>query len=212
MLNFLRNFSFFKGIKAMYLDYFHIRRSMFGYIDKNVEISYPLRISNPKNVFLYDNCHLPANTNISAINAKFIMKANSGAGKGLTIRTGNHATIIGRFYRTIREQEKPIGYDHDVIVEEDVWIGCNVTILSGVIVGRGSTIGAGAVLTRSVPPYSVYGGIPGKFIKFKWSVEQILQHECVLYPLEKRYRKEDLIQIQKLYSSITSHNNLPIDF
>ncbi|MDD2287405.1 MAG: DapH/DapD/GlmU-related protein [Bacteroidales bacterium] len=72
-------------------------------------------------------------------------------------------------------------------MEKDVWIGCNVTLLAGVTVGRGSIIAAGAVVTKDVPPYSVVGGIPARVIKFRWdTIEEILQHENILYPTEKR--------------------------
>ena len=48
------------------------------------------------------------------------MKAHSGAAEGLRVTTGNHAMILGRFYRSITEAEKPSGLDQDVIVESDV--------------------------------------------------------------------------------------------
>lgn len=50
-------------------------------------------------------------------------------------------------------------------IEDDVWIGSNSTILDGVVIGRGSVIGAGSVVTRDVPPFSVAYGVPAKVIK-----------------------------------------------
>lgn len=102
---------------------------------------------------------------------------------------------IGRNYRSITEDEKPKGYDKDVIVEEDVWIGCNVTLLSGVIIGRGSTVAAGAVVTKSFPPYSLIGGCPARHIKFKWTIDEILEHERILYPEHKRISRKRLEEI-----------------
>ena len=45
-------------------------------------------------------------------------------------------------------------------IQDDVWIGANVTILKGVIIGRGSVIVAGALVVKEVPPYTISGGYP----------------------------------------------------
>lgn len=50
-------------------------------------------------------------------------------------------------------------------IEDDVWLGAGAIILDGVTIGRGSVIGAGAIVTKSIPPYSVAVGIPAKMIK-----------------------------------------------
>ena len=99
----------------------------------------------------------------------------------------------------IHEHNKPKGYDKDVVVEKDVWIASNVTLLSGVTIGRGATIAAGAVVNRDIPPYSICGGIPAKVIKFYWDIEQIMEHERILYPIEERYSKEKLMEIFDKY-------------
>lgn len=130
-----------------------------------------------KNIFIYENVGIGQNSFISAVNAKCIFKGNIAIAEGFTVHTGNHAHVVGMFVTDINEQNKPIGYDSDVVIEKDVWIGCNVTILSGVVVGRGSVIAAGAVVTKDVPPYSICGGVPARFIKFKWTIDEIIEHE-----------------------------------
>ncbi|MBR5419941.1 MAG: CatB-related O-acetyltransferase [Lachnospiraceae bacterium] len=56
----------------------------------------------------------------------------------------------------------------DIIVEDDVWIGYRATILSGVHIGQGAVIGAGALVDKDVPPYAVVGGVPAKVIKYRF--------------------------------------------
>ncbi len=52
-----------------------------------------------------------------------------------------------------------------IVIEDDVWIGAGVTILPGRRIGRGSIVGAGSVVTRDVPPYSIVGGNPATVIR-----------------------------------------------
>ena len=191
----IKNHYIVRGLFFLYRDYFRdCKRSRFGYIADDVTLMPPLRIANPKNVFLYGDNGL-RNADIMTTNAKFIMKPHSGAAEGLRVTTGNHAMILGRFYRTITEAEKPKGLDKDVIVESDVWIGRNVTILAGVTIGRGCTIGACSLVNKSTPPYCIVAGVPAKPIKFKWTIDEILEHEKALYPAEERYTREQLEKI-----------------
>ncbi len=183
---------FIRGTYFLYRDYYgDLKRSRFGYIADDVTLMPPLRITNPEKVFLYGDNGL-RNADIMTKHARFIMMPHSGAAEGLRVTTGNHAMVLGRFYRTITEDEKPKGLDKDVIVESDVWIGRNVTILSGVTIGRGCTIGACSLVNKSLPPYCVAGGVPAKPIKFKWTIDEILEHERILYPEEKRFTREQL--------------------
>lgn len=196
----LKNNRLIRGIYYLISSYFLFPHSRFGHIGENVSLTPPLTITNPENVYLLGNNGL-TNAIILTTNAKFIMKKNSGAANGLKVVTGNHARVIGIPYRLITEATKPKGYDKDIIVEEDVWIGINVTLLSGVKIGRGATIAAGAVVTKTIPPYCIAGGVPAKFIKFYWSIEQIIEHENIIYPEQDRYSEEELIAIFKKYNS-----------
>lgn len=189
-------------VRALYFNYtktigFH--RSAYGYLDRKVCISTDCTIINPKNVFLYSG-DVISNCFIAALNAKFTMKKGCAVAGGLNVYTGNHARVIGTMVGDITEDIKPKGYDQDVMVEEDVWIGSNVTLLSGVTVGRGSTVAAGAVVGKSMPPYCICGGVPAKFIKFYWTIDQILEHEAKIYPEEERYTREQLEEIFAKYS------------
>jgi acetyltransferase-like isoleucine patch superfamily enzyme len=61
----------------------------------------------------------------------------------------------------------------DMRIGNDVWIGLNSLILSGVTVGNGAVIGAGSVVTKDVDEYEIVGGNPAKNIRFRFEPEQI---------------------------------------
>lgn len=62
-----------------------------------------------------------------------------------------------------------------VIIEDYVWIGTNAIILPGVKLGKGSVVGAGAVVTKNVDPFTVVGGVPAKPLKKR---NNILDYKC----------------------------------
>jgi acetyltransferase-like isoleucine patch superfamily enzyme len=102
-----------------------------------------------------------------------------------TIITGDHRVdVIGKYI--LDSTEKLPENDAPVIIEDDVWVGANVTILKGVTIGRGSVVAAGAVVTKSFGPYSIIGGVPAKLLKPRFTKEQIIEHEKLLYHSEDR--------------------------
>lgn len=61
----------------------------------------------------------------------------------------------------------------DIIIENDVWIGANVTIMDNVRIGNGAVVAAGSVVTKNVPPYAIVGGNPARVIKYRFDDELI---------------------------------------
>lgn len=61
----------------------------------------------------------------------------------------------------------------NIVVDDDVWIGHGSTILSGVHIGQGAIVAAGAVVSKDVPPYSIVGGVPARILKYRFSQEVI---------------------------------------
>ena len=57
----------------------------------------------------------------------------------------------------------------DIVIGNDVWIGYEAVILSGVTIGDGAIIGTRAVVTKDVPPYTIVGGVPAKKIRKRFS-------------------------------------------
>lgn len=67
----------------------------------------------------------------------------------------------------------------DIVIGNDVWIGFEAVILSGVTIGDGAIIGTRAVVTKDVPPYTIVGGIPAKPIRKRFDDETIAQLEAL---------------------------------
>lgn len=61
----------------------------------------------------------------------------------------------------------------EVVIGNDVWIGTNVLIKGGVNIGDGAIIAMGSVVTKDIPPYSIFGGVPAKLIKYRFSKDEI---------------------------------------
>lgn len=54
-----------------------------------------------------------------------------------------------------------------VVIEDDVWVGANTVILDGAVIRRGAVVGAGSVVAGEVGEYSVWAGVPAKWIKMR---------------------------------------------
>lgn len=91
----------------------------------------------------------------------------------------------------------------DIILEDDVWIGANSTICSGVKIGQGAIIAAGSVVAKDVTPYSIVGGVPAKLIKYRFNEElrDVLIKTNITKILDN-VRKEDITSI---YYNLTIH-------
>lgn len=85
----------------------------------------------------------------------------------------------------------------DIVIENDVWIGYEAVILSGVTIGDGAIIGARAVVTKDVPPYTIVGGVPAKTIRKRFdedSIAQLLEMRWWDWPQEKIKQNISVIQ------------------
>lgn len=93
---------------------------------------------------------------------RIVIGENVMMGPDVAILTRNHQ------HDDITKPMGTQGYTPDpVIIEDDVWIGMRVIILPGVRIGRSSIIGAGAVVTKDVPAYSIFAGNPARVVKMR---------------------------------------------
>ncbi len=90
-----------------------------------------------------------------------------GVSIGDGVRIAHRATIMSSDHRYQR-RDRPVRTQglvrRPVRIEDDVWIGCNATVLGGVTLGRGCIVAAGAVVTHDVPPFAIVGGVPARVI------------------------------------------------
>lgn len=76
----------------------------------------------------------------------------------------------------------------DIIIGNDVWIGCEAVIMAGVHIGDGAVIAARAVVTKDVPPYTIVGGTPARKIRMRFEEETIAKLQQIQWwnwPVEK---------------------------
>ena len=137
------------------------------------------------NLSVGDGTSIPKGSTIYCTDAACTIGKKVLFGPKPTIITGDHRIdILGKYIADVTVEEKFVDgvnvYDLPVVIEDDVWCGANVTILKGVTIGHGSVVAAGAVVTKSFPPYSIIGGIPAKLLKMRFTEEEIMEHERML--------------------------------
>lgn len=115
----------------------------------------PLKIGN--NVNIGDYCHISSYNGIYICDGVLL-------GRSVSLIDNNHGKLDYSDIET-PPAKRIIESKGAILIEKNVWIGEKATILGGVKIGYNSIIGANAVVTKNIPPYSVVGGIPAKIIK-----------------------------------------------
>ena len=94
-------------------------------------------------------------------------------------------------------------WDHkgDIVIGNDVWIGYEAVVMAGVTIGNGAIIGARAVVTKDVPPYTIVGGVPAREIRRRFSddvIARLLELKWWDWPAERIQRNIKNIQSGRL--------------
>ena len=119
-------------------------------IEKGARFGDDLKIGNSSGIGAYSN--IPGNVTI-----------------GENVMMGQECLMFTRNHQ-MKDKTRPMclqGMEESrpIVIGNDVWIGARVTILPGVHIGNGAVIGAGAVVTKDVPAYEVWGGNPARFLR-----------------------------------------------
>jgi len=130
-------------------------------IGPGIFISYPENLSIGNDVSINEYCFISAAGSLSIGNSVSI-------GHRVTILTTEHRYNIKS--KPIRESGliyKP------TVIDDDVWIGAGAILLAGIHINIGSIIGAGAVVAKDVPSYTIVGGVPARKIKMRFDDSKI---------------------------------------
>lgn len=108
-----------------------------------------------------------------------------------------------KIFRSCEAEAKSKG---DIVVDHDVWLGQRAMILSGVNIGQGAVVAAGAVVTSDVPPYAIVGGVPAKIIKYRFT-QPVIDY---LLTLDYSKLSEEMIRehVDDLYTEL---DNMELD-
>ena len=110
-----------------------------------------------------DNCEIGEQTHITCAN-KIIIGDNLLTGRRCTITDNSHGDSE-RYCLDINPRHRDIKSKGSIHIGNNVWLGDNVVVLPGVSIGDGVIVGANAVITKDIPPYSVAVGNPTKVKK-----------------------------------------------
>ena len=122
-------------------------------------------ITSANRLTIGDYTHINRNCTLDA-RGYITIGNNCSISHSVNIITGSHDVSSPSF----------ASYYLPIIIEDNVWIGINATILSGIRIGQGAVVCAGAVVTKDVPPFCIIAGIPAKIIKKR---PKNLSYHCI---------------------------------
>jgi maltose O-acetyltransferase len=100
------------------------------------------------------------------LNTPLFIDLNDHVRLGDGVNIGHHTTLITSGH-LVGSADRRAGLltTAPITIEDGVWLGARVTVLPGVTIGRGAVIGAGALVTKDIPPNTLAGGVPARVIK-----------------------------------------------
>jgi acetyltransferase-like isoleucine patch superfamily enzyme len=109
------------------------------------------------------NTYVQPGCNLNSYLSSIVIGANCMIAPRCALMPYGHTSAD--VHRPMREQG--LTSRGDIVIEDDVWLGASVCVLDGVTIGRGAIVGAGAVVTKDIPPYAIAAGVPAQVIRFR---------------------------------------------
>lgn len=129
---------------------------LFGYrVPESLRVFPPFYTDFGKNITVGENVF---------INACCHFQDHGGVTLGDGCQIG-HNVVFATLNHCLAPDERQNTYPAPIVLGKNVWVGSNSTIVQGVTIGDNAVVGAGSVVTRDVPPNTVVGGVPARFIK-----------------------------------------------
>ena len=164
--------SFFKIHRKVIM---FLKRSLFHQVGKNFVFS-PNDLFSYSTISVGNDVYIGPGAKFSASKSSITIGNKVMFGPNVTIMGGDHNTSVVGSYMYDVNTKLPEN-DLPVVIEDDVWVGTGAIILKGVTVGTGSIVGAGSLVTKSVPSYSIVGGVPAKVIGSRFTEEELAKHK-----------------------------------
>jgi acetyltransferase-like isoleucine patch superfamily enzyme len=198
-------------IKGYFRKIKYLKRKVYIASAKSIHHSFVCEspISIGKNTAISENVRMGRYSYIGSgnISCNTIIGRYCSIGGNVAIGPGSHpldwlSTSSAQYnaaeFKNVSNIETSYSYDGEketTIIGNDVWIGNNAVIMKGVTVQDGSVIGAGAVVTKDVPPYAIVVGVPAKVLRYRFDNEKI----------------EKLLQLKWWENDFSEIKDLPFD-
>ncbi len=186
---FISDVTWVRYVAPYLVNYKNTKRKYYAKSGKHTQLFGPLSLE-PGAVELDDYTRLQPGVRVINAGGKLVVKKYSAVGAGCTVIASEHVPTVGlpQFLSTLHIND----IKTTVVIEEDAWVGAEAVLLSRCRIGRGAVVAAGSIVTKPVPPYAVVAGSPAKIIAARFTMEQIIKHEQILYPREERMSPEAL--------------------
>lgn len=126
-------------------------------------------------------------------------------------RVTNHSFLYSTKSFQLVKEKMYSPFVKECVIGNDVWIGCNSTILRGVTIGDGAVIGANSLVNKDVPPYAIVVGSPAKIIKYRFDkeiIQALLKVKWWDYPLEIISEYAELFALEPTLDVINKIKNI----